>query len=110
MGLAVDLLHLVRSGGAPDDIAAIPQELIFYAQFCDSNDLSANQDYATEAGSHRLTPGEGKLPIQEFIQALPKNIPIEIEVPQPPNGSAAKRINDIIEASKQQLLLATANE
>ena len=106
LGLCIDLLHLIRSGGAPADVAAIDPKLIFCAQLCDSMDLRATDDYVMEAGAKRLAPGEGKFPVQEFLKALPAGTPIELEVPQLPERPARERIENIVAAARRQLELA----
>ena len=47
-GFAADPLHLIRSGGSPDDLAAQPAELFGYAQICDGPDLAVTSDYIEE--------------------------------------------------------------
>lgn len=106
LGLGVDLLHVVRAGGTPADVAAVPQELIHYAQLCDGADLGVTADYAVEAGANRLAPGEGVFPLQSFLQALPAGIVLEIEVPQHPDRPALERVRAIVEATRRQLALA----
>lgn len=103
LGLCVDLLHLIRSGGTPADVAATDPKLIYCAQLCDSMDLSVTHDYAMEAGVERLTPGEGKFPVQEFLKALPAGTPIELEVPQLPERPARQRVKDIVAATRRQI-------
>lgn len=103
VGIAIDLLHLIRSGGTPGDIAAAPSGLISYAQICDSEDLTANNNYAAEAATSRLAPGQGKFPIKAFLQALPPGTPIEIEVPQPDDVPVARRVEQIVAATRAEL-------
>lgn len=103
LGLAVDLLHFVRSGSTPDDLAKVPADIIYYAQLCDSLDTSANQDYAHEASAERLTPGAGKFAIREFVQALPGHAFLELEVPQSPAIPAAERVKAIVAATRETL-------
>jgi len=106
LGLGIDLLHLVRSGGSVEDLAAVPPQLVHYAQVCDSADGTAHKDYAEEAGANRLAPGAGVLPVQAFVAALPPGTPVEIEVPQPPGMPAAERLAAIIGATREQLRAA----
>lgn len=106
LGLTIDLLHLVRSGGSVTELAQIPAELIHCVQICDSRDGSAHGDYAEEAAANRLAPGEGVFPIAAFLRALPDHTPVEIEVPQPPGEPAAERIQAIISGTLQQFALA----
>jgi sugar phosphate isomerase/epimerase len=106
LGICIDLLHLIRSGGTPEDVTAIPQELIHYAQLCDGADVSANRDYAIEASSNRLAPGEGRFPLQAFLQSLPTTATLEIEVPQPQDHPAGERVMAIVDATRRQIGLA----
>jgi sugar phosphate isomerase/epimerase len=80
IGLAVDPLHLVRSGGTPADVAAQPAELVAYAQLCDGLDTAATADYMGEVFD-RTVPGEGVFPLAAFVEALPAATPIDVEVP-----------------------------
>jgi sugar phosphate isomerase/epimerase len=106
LGICIDMLHLIRSGGTPADVAAIDPAMIAYAQLCDSNDLTANENYFEEAGISRLAPGEGKFPLQEFLQALPAGTPLELEVPRKPDVPARERVRDIVVRTRRQLELA----
>lgn len=103
IGIAIDLLHLIRSGGTPEDIAAAPPGLISYAQLCDSEDLAAHNNYAEEAATSRLAPGQGKFPIKAFLQALPPGTPVEIEVPQPGVVPVTRRVEQIVAATRAEL-------
>jgi len=106
LGLCIDLLHLIRSGGTPADVAAIDPALIYCVQLCDSMDLSVTNDYAREAGAERLAPGDGKFPVQAFLKVLPAGALIELEVPQPADRPAAERVKQIVAAAKRQIELA----
>jgi sugar phosphate isomerase/epimerase len=106
LGICVDLLHLIRSGGTPEDVTAIPKELIHCAQLCDSADIGAHRDYAMEASSSRLAPGEGRLPLLAFLRSLPATAALEIEVPQSQEHPAEERVKDIIDATRRQIALA----
>ena len=79
-GFAVDCLHLVRSGGSAEDVAAIPEELFGYAQICDGLDLAVRSDYMAEV-FERTVPGEGVFPILDILDALPAAVPVDVEVP-----------------------------
>jgi len=106
VGIGIDLLHLIRSGGTPADVAATRPELIHYAQLCDSNSLAVTNDYVEEASAVRLAPGQGKFPTKEFLKALPVGTPLELEVPQPPDTPAEVRVKAIAEAARKQIELA----
>jgi sugar phosphate isomerase/epimerase len=83
-GIALDALHLARSGGTPADVAALEPELFAYAQLCDGTSLNVSSDYIDEARFDRLVPGEGCFPLAALIEALPAGTPLEIEVPSEP--------------------------
>ncbi|UUZ62826.1 sugar phosphate isomerase/epimerase [Polaromonas sp. P1-6] len=79
-GIAVDALHLVRTGGTPADIAALPAHCYAYAQICDGRGLHVSADYLPEARD-RMMPGEGDFPLQAIIEALPQATALDVEVP-----------------------------
>jgi sugar phosphate isomerase/epimerase len=82
-GLLVDPLHLARSGGGPGDLSRLEPGLIFFAQLCDAaRDRPPAMDLATEARAGRLYPGDGGLPLHAFLDALPADIEIELEIPR----------------------------
>ena len=81
--LAVDLLHLTRGGGSPEDLAGLPPGQIGYAQISDGPRERDLAEYAeTELLGERAPPGEGELPVAEFIAALPDGIVVDVEAPQ----------------------------
>jgi sugar phosphate isomerase/epimerase len=77
--LLIDAMHFFRSGGQLAELTALDPALIGYAQLCDVP-LSGD-DYMNEAMFGRRIPGEGELPLAEFVAALPKEIPIGLEIP-----------------------------
>ncbi|HJP67279.1 MAG TPA: sugar phosphate isomerase/epimerase, partial [Sphingomicrobium sp.] len=80
IGIAMDALHLIRTGGTPDDIAAIATEQFCYAQICDGLGLHVTADYRPE-GQDRKAPGDGDWPLTQIFAALPEITPIDVEVP-----------------------------
>jgi sugar phosphate isomerase/epimerase len=93
-GLLVDALHLSRSGGTPKDVAQLPSGMVHYLHVCDAPvarppDLDATK---REARSGRLYPGEGELPLADFVAAVAADIPIGIEAPD--GGRAALSYED----------------
>lgn len=80
IGIALDALHLVRTGGTAADVAAVPAELFCYSQICDGFGLDAKSDYRGE-GQDRQAPGDGNWPLRDIYTALPAATPIDIEVP-----------------------------
>ena len=76
-----DAMHFFRSGGSVAEIAALDPALIGYAQLCDVPLMAQVPDYIDEAMFRRLRPGEGELPLAAFVAALPRDIPIGLELP-----------------------------
>ncbi len=80
-GLLIDAMHFFRSGGLVKQIAAIDPAMIRYAQLCDAPAGGPGPDYMTEAMFGRRVPGEGEFPLAAFVAALPKDIPLGLEIP-----------------------------
>jgi sugar phosphate isomerase/epimerase len=81
--MLLDPFHLFRIGGQVSDIGTINPAHLKYAQFCDASATAPQTTAAIseEARFYRLLPGEGGLPLREFIDALPPGIPLGLEVP-----------------------------
>jgi sugar phosphate isomerase/epimerase len=79
--LVIDAMHFFRSGGTVAELAALDPQCIGYAQLCDVPRQPIAQDYMQEAMFGRLLPGEGELPLAEFVRALPRDVPIGLEIP-----------------------------
>ena len=80
LAIAVDALHLVRSGGTPEDLARVPPGRLAYAQVCDGRGLAPADSYMPEA-MNRLIPGQGDFPLQQFLRSLPVDLDLDVEVP-----------------------------
>lgn len=80
IGIAVDALHLVRTGGTPADLLDVPAEYFAYAQMCDGHGLHQSDDYLSEA-LDRVMPGDGEFPLQAMIEAMPFATALDVEVP-----------------------------
>jgi sugar phosphate isomerase/epimerase len=80
-GVLVDAMHLFCSGGTAEQLVAAPPNLITYAQLCDAKQASFYETYFHDARNNRLIPGEGVLPLADFVRALPLTCPIGLEVP-----------------------------
>lgn len=79
----IDAMHLFRSGGSVADVAALDPDVIGYAQLCDApRQAPEGVAYFQEATLSRMVPGEGELPLADWIAALPDDLPIGIEVPR----------------------------
>jgi sugar phosphate isomerase/epimerase len=82
--ILIDALHLQRSGGTPADVAALPRELLPYAQLCDGpfEPVRPPEDVAlTEARTGRLLPGDGGIPLRDLVAALPADAALAVEAP-----------------------------
>lgn len=82
VGLNVDLLHLMRSGGSVQELCAAPPDHILFGQLCDGLlecDLAARDH---EASMQRLLPGRGEFDVKGFRDALPTSCPVSLEIPQ----------------------------
>ncbi len=101
--ICIDALHFIRSGGDISEIINIPAERIAVLQICDGDHLNITADYAYEAGENRVIPGEGVFPLEEIIGALPKNLPVEIEVPLVSSLSVADRLSKVVSATRNFL-------
>jgi sugar phosphate isomerase/epimerase len=82
VGVLVDALHLARAGETPEVLRAAPSGRLPYLQLCDAgappDDLSP-MGLIREALHGRLLPGEGQLPLDDVLDALPA-VPISFEV------------------------------
>ena len=81
----IDALHFSRSGGLPGHVASVDPSLFRYAQICDAGpDMPGPGDtpaLVREARTGRLLPGEGVLPLDELVAALPETLPLAVEAP-----------------------------
>lgn len=88
--LTIDALHFFRTGGTVRQIAELDAALVGHARICDGA-LSGNAE--GDARSPRLIPGEGDLPLREFVDALPrgKTLGIDVTLPQASLGFEAAK-------------------
>ena len=79
--LNVDILHLMRNGGRPADLAGVDASLIQYAQISDGPLDQPESAQSDEALFNRNFPGEGEFPLVSFVRHLPRNAVLSIEAP-----------------------------
>jgi sugar phosphate isomerase/epimerase len=79
--LLIDAMHFFRSNSSVAALAALGSDVIGYAQLCDVPRIPGDVSYADEARFARLPPGEGDLPLLDFVSALPADVPVGIEIP-----------------------------
>jgi sugar phosphate isomerase/epimerase len=80
-GVLIDNLHLSRSGGSVADVAAVEPARLPYLQIADAPAQVPAEAMALldEAINGRLLPGDGALPIDELLAAVP-DVPLSFEV------------------------------
>jgi sugar phosphate isomerase/epimerase len=79
--LLLDTMHLGRSGATGAQIAALDPALIGYVQLCDAPREAKEPNYLKEATFERMVPGEGAMPLRDYLAALPAGLTISLEVP-----------------------------
>ena len=83
MALLIDALHWTRSGGSVAEVAALPPAWISYVQLCDAPmpgaDPADPDAILAEAIDGRLPLGQGALPIDALLSALPADLPVAVE-------------------------------
>lgn len=79
----IDAFHLSRSRSCIEDISSIPSSRFRYMQLCDVPAvLPPTMDaILAEARSERLFPGEGGLDLLGLLRAVPRHLPLGLEVP-----------------------------
>lgn len=79
--LLIDAMHFFRRGGSVDDLALIPGSAIGHIQLCDVPMPSQMESYLEEALFERRAPGDGDLPLKSFLEQIPAEVPIGLEIP-----------------------------
>lgn len=82
-GVLVDSLHVGRSTTTLDDLRAIPRSMLNYAQICDATPGThfTDQQLIHTARCERLLPGEGSIDLVGIFDALPRDLPVSVEIP-----------------------------
>lgn len=101
--ILIDAMHFFRSGGTVEQAAAIDASLIGHVQLCDAARKGGKGDYLEEAKAGRLIPGEGDLPLRQFVNALPRGCTLGLEVPLWDAANAGRPAEDYV----AQLVTAT---
>jgi sugar phosphate isomerase/epimerase len=113
--LLVDSLHLARADETPADVAAIDPALIGAAQICDAPAAWPGLDaYFHEGAFERGIPGEGELPLVDFLHAIPGDVMLSPEVPKKSLRDAGVPVRDCarraIEGTRQVMAEAFATD
>jgi sugar phosphate isomerase/epimerase len=82
-GVLIDPFHFSRSRSRIEDIATISPVHLHFMQFCDvPAAIPATMDaILAEARAERLFPGDGELDLLGLLRAVPRDIPLSVEVP-----------------------------
>lgn len=101
IGLTIDTLHVIRTGGSWADIAALPPDRIFHVQI-DDGPREAPSDLFQEATVARLPPGQGEFDIASFVKLVPSHARLAVEAPfrAPPGMTPLDRARTIIESTR----------
>ena len=80
--ILIDSLHFQRAGHAAAALKSVDSNLLSYSQICDGNLHCAEtfNAYLEDAIDLRSAPGEGELPLEDMLKALPAAIPLSLEV------------------------------
>jgi len=68
VGLVLDSFHVTVRGLSPESIRAIPADRIFHVQIADAPAVAMDLEYKSRR--FRCLPGEGDLPLVEFVRAV----------------------------------------
>lgn len=82
-GIVVDPLHVIRGGGSMAELKSLDPAHLFFCQICDAH---AQRPEGKEALRHeaiwdRLHPGDGALPLADYLRNMPEDLPISVETP-----------------------------
>lgn len=101
----LDALHFFRSSSSLAQLKAIDPALIGTVQICDAP-AAAPADLVYEARNARLLPDQGALALDAFMDAIPGNPPLGVEVPLAtafPDLGALERARLTVEATRKCL-------
>jgi sugar phosphate isomerase/epimerase len=91
----IDAMHFFRSGGTVAELQALDPARIGYTQLCDVP-LTSDLDYMQVAMTGRMAPGQGELPLADFIAALPADMPMGLEMPRFAEAKAGMAPIDVL--------------
>ncbi|MFO1413229.1 MAG: sugar phosphate isomerase/epimerase [Burkholderiales bacterium] len=82
-GVLIDAIHFDRAGSTAAEIGTVPASWFRYVQLCDApaerpRDL---EGLLHQARAERLLPGDGGLDLVGIMSALPRDLPVSIEIP-----------------------------
>lgn len=94
-GVLIDPIHFDRGGNMPADITAVPAERLRYAQLCDAPPERPRDTETVlhQARAERLMPGDGGLDLLGILRALPRGVPLSLEVPMVTLAKTVKAVD-----------------
>ncbi len=109
-GILIDAIHFDRGGSTPDQIEGVQREWFRYMQLCDAPAArpANTEGLLFQARAERLIPGAGGLDLVNLLRALPRDLPIALEIPM----ATLTRTVDAVERARRmrvatEALLAT---
>jgi sugar phosphate isomerase/epimerase len=103
----IDTMHFARSGSRAADLAELDADLIGYVQLSDAPRVATIPKYVVEAMTERLPPGVGELPLFQILSAIPRDVPVGLEIPELARAQAGmgpkERIGRCVEAARALL-------
>jgi sugar phosphate isomerase/epimerase len=101
LGLIFDAMHAARSGLTPLELREVPAEHIGYIQLCDIDAggqeyLFLDPGYMDEAMHQRCAIGQGELPLAAFLEALPQDRIVSLEIPDREAALAGRPLRDTL--------------
>lgn len=80
--LLIDTMHYFRFGGSIAEMKELDPSLIGYIQLADAPLASRFDSYLEEALHDRIAPGDGELPLRAFLELVPRDVIVSVEIPQ----------------------------
>lgn len=111
LGIAVDALHFHRSESTPAQLAAVARDRLRYLQICDAaaSRPDGRDGLLHEATKARLVPGDGAIDLVGLLRAMPRGVPIAIEVPLQTSATpepTSARLRRLVEQTRRILARA----
>ncbi len=82
-GLLIDPIHFDRAGSTASEISTVPAAWFRYVQLCDAPAERPQEleELLHQARAERLLPGAGGLDLAGILAALPRDLPVSVEIP-----------------------------
>jgi sugar phosphate isomerase/epimerase len=114
LGIAVDALHFDRSRSSTSELAALPRSWFRYVQLCDApREFAPDREALLHAAvRERMFPGEGAIDLVGLMRALPRGLPVALEIPMTARARempAPQRLARAVQATRSVLDAAYAS-